>query len=458
MSFGQTDIKFDLHMSEPYAVYDFLQKISDSYPDNALKDAFAKSVYNTPENKEKISSFERLAIDYSYFFNQYPQPLKSGVMVRDLLEKNLAASKTVAEFTNKSVGLVPNETLISFAAALTHFQPVYNTVVYTPNKQAIAAQEEKLKEYITSGQFQMYLRKGLAFYNAGWDTAIPFQVNLLPSLDRNSMGARAFFNVAVCEVPLSFKDHNSLFSVIMHEIYHIAYDNQSLELKTNIRQWFDSTGSPNSQYALLLLNEVLATAMGNAYVPKQLKGKVAEDDWYDNTYITSMAKAIFPTVEAYTNAGKPIDEAFIRTYVGLYDKNFSQWNGELPHLLTYRYILADNPDDWRYIRRTYRYFSNARMGSPITVAELEKAKQMPITKVVIVSKNHREMLEMLTLQFDELQGAKLGPEAEFIHVATLKDRTRLILINRHTSTVEQLMTKYFPEQRIKVPDNTLRRQ
>ncbi|AWH83786.1 hypothetical protein HYN59_01055 [Flavobacterium album] len=447
--FGQSDVQFRLQFSEPYAVYDFLGKISDSYPDNELKSIFQQSKYNTESNIRKIAEFEQLAIDYSYFYRQYPQPLKSGVMTRDLLEKNLAVSQTLDEFRDRSVGLIPGDILFSFSGILENFLPIYHELVCLPNKDAIAIQERNLRDYLDTGRFADYFRAGLAFYGTTWDSHIPFQVNLLPSLDKDNLGARAFFNVAVCETPLGSKDHQTLFSVTMHEIYHIIYDNQSLKMKGNIQKWFNDTNSPNSQYALLLMNEVLATALGNAYVTEQLKGKIEEDDWYANRYITGMAKEIYPVVKEYIRDKKPMDEAFVKRYVGLYDEKFPQWNKELEHILTYRYIVADTSDDWKYIRRTFRYYSNSRMAAPINVTEIEKANELPITKVFIVSKDHERTLNLLKGSFDVLKNYRMDFKKEFIAVFTLPDRTKLFVINRHRSTVEELMVKYFPDKVIK---------
>ncbi len=447
--FGQTTVQFKLQLSEPYAVYDFLGKISGNYPDNDLKTVFLGSKYNTESNIRKIAEFEQLAIDYSYFYRQYPQPLKSGVMIRDLLEKNLAVSQTIDEFRNRSVGLIPSDILYTFSGILETFLPIYHELIYIPNKEAIAVQDRNLRDYIDKGMFANYFQTGLNFYGTTWDPKVPFEVNLLPSLDKDDLGARAFFNVAVCEAPLGSTDHKSLFSVAMHEIYHIVYDNQSLEMKNDIQKWFNDTNSPNSQYALLLMNEVLATALGNAYIMEQLNGKIEEDDWYANSYISGMAKEIYPTVKEYIKGKRPMDEAFVKIYVSLYDKKFPQWNKELDHIFTYRYIVADTSDDWKYIRKAFRYYSNSRMAAPINTTEIEKATELPITKIFIVSKDHEKTLNLLKGSFDVLKDKKLDFRNEFIEVFTLPDRTKLFIINRHRSTVEELMVKYFPDKVIK---------
>ncbi len=441
---AQDRIEFKLHFSEIYATYDFLTKISDNYPDNDLKTIYINSKYNTENYKKQIVNFEKVRLNYTYSYDQYPLPLKVAMMSVDLLEKNLSTSQTIQEFKNKSVGIIPNEDLISLSTTLENFQPVYHELITQPNASALEVQKSNLLNYVNSNQFSDFFHVGLSFYNTKWDKDIPFELNLLPSLDKGNLGARTFFNVAVCEASLGLKDHKTFFSVAMHEIYHIIYDNQSLEMKKNIQQWFTSTNSSNSQYALLLLNEVLATSLGNAYVMENLNGRIVEDDWYGNKYITEMSKAIYPTVRQYIENKKTIDEDFVKTYVHLYDTKFANWNNELTHLFMYRYLVADTRNDLQYFRKSFRFFSNNRASSNISLAEIEKAKDNPLTKAFIISVDHKQKLALLKNGFEELKEKKMNYKKEFIEIVTLQDRTKLFVINRHQSSVEDLMKKYFP--------------
>ncbi|MFY7825830.1 MAG: hypothetical protein ACOVQ4_01835 [Flectobacillus sp.] len=441
---AQDRVDFRIHFSEIYATYDFVTKISDNYPDNDLKTIYLNSSYNTNTNRQQIVNFEKIRLNYTYSYDQYPIPLKVSMMSVDLLEKNLVTSQTVQEFKNKSLGIIPNEDLMAFAGILEYFQQIYHELVAQPKELAINMQKKHLLYYINSGQFSDFFQIGLSFYDTKWDKSIPFELNLLPSLDTENLGARAFLNVAVCEASLGLKDHKTFFSVAMHEIYHIIYDNQSLETKRKIQQWFSNTNSPNSQYALLLLNEVLATAIGNAYIMERFNGRISENDWYGNKYITEMAKVIYPTIRQYLERKKSIDENFIRTYVDLYDTNFPNWNKELTHLLMYRYLLADARSDLQYFRKTYRFYSNNRASSSISLSEIEKAKDTPFTKVFVVSMEHEAKIALLKNSFPELKDREMDPRKEFAEVVTLLDRTKLIVINKQQSSLEELMNKYFP--------------
>lgn len=443
--FAQGDIRFNFHTSALYATYDFVIKLSDSYPDNELKALFETSAYNTGYNHKLITDFEHLKIDYNYTFRQYPATLKTGVMSRDLLERNLALSETIEEFMDRSLGIVPNEELTKMAVILESFLPVYFTLAFEPNQAAFNVQKENLLKYVIDNSFSNYFQTGLAFYGTQWDRDIPIELNLLLSSGKGNLGARAFNNSAICEVSPDLNDHITFFVVAMHEINHIIYDNQGLEMKDNIQKWFDASGSRNSQYALLLMNEVLATALSSGYAMEQETGKADEQEWYANKYISEMARAIYPVVKQYIQDRKPMDEEFIKAYITTYDTQFSQWSKELAHLFTYRYIVTGSEEDWRYFRRTYRYNSYSRFSAPITVAEIEKAKEAPVTKVFIICKNHKQILDMLKANFAELGSTNLNSKKEFIMTLPLEDKTKLFIINRHQSSTEEMMKKYFPK-------------
>ncbi|WP_129021245.1 hypothetical protein [Edaphocola flava] len=441
---SQQHIDFNVRFSELYATYDFMTKISDNYPDNELKTIFEQSAYNTASNREGLRRFEQLPIDYAYAFPQFPKPMKTGLMSRDLLERNLVLSDSLPAFLNRSIGILPANDLMIFAQLLQQFIPVYRSLILLPYKDRFALQQQSLQAYADKGILSDFLTLGLAFYNTKWDPAVPFEICVQPALEADNLGARAFLNIAVCEPPVGLKDHKSFFSVAMHEIYHIIYDNQSLDVKQNIKGWFAATNSPNRQYALLLLNEVLATALGNAYVMDSLNGTIKEDDWYANKYITAMAKEIYPVVKTYIRDKQPIDEAFVRKYVAIYDRQFPNWTKELDHLMTYRYVIADDLQDLNYINKTYRYYSYKRSGVPFSIAEADRIRQEPVTKVFIISRNHKEILAALRQQYSVLQKHAFNYKKEFIHVSILEDQTRLMIINRYASSTATLMNNWFP--------------
>jgi len=440
-------MKFKVAYAELYATYDFLSKLSDSYPDNALKSEFSKSRYNTETCRKMIRQLDTLKLDYTYYFEQYPPTLKNAFSSRSQFEKNLIDSQTITEFKTKSFGVVPNNELTDLSNIIETFVPIYNELIYQPNKASFQAQISSINSALAYNDVATIYHDVMRFYGTAWDKDIPFEVIAYPSIGKSGIGARAFLNISVIRFPLNFKSYDVLFSVMLHEIFHIGYDSQPIKMKNNMKAWFENTLSNNSQYAFLLLNEVLATAMGNGYAYEKLKGSVDTEDWYYTKYVNLLAREIYPVVCNYLAQGKTIDEEFIKTYVNLYDTKFSSWSKELDNILTYRAILCDDMDDTRYFRRNYPYSIHKTI-MEVTAKSIEELQKLPITKVIIISGDHTGKLKTIKNHFPELKDMKFNPKLEFIKTVDLEDRTKLLIISRHASSVESLMKKKFPERKL----------
>jgi hypothetical protein len=216
---------------------------------------------------------------------------------------------------------------------------------------------------------------------------------------------------------------------MIHEVFHILYDEESVDFKKRIEDAFINNPSPNSRYAYLLLNEALATSLGNGYVYGQLHGAEDTAVWYRRKYTNLIAKKIYPLVKAYIISGKALDKDFIDQYIQVFDYNFSGWLKEKDFILTDRYVIADNADNFNIIDQTYPYRSMSAYDTQVTISSIEKMKRAPITKVVIVSKSNSRELSLLKKQFKELKNWQPDSRADFSYTVFLADKTYLIILN-----------------------------
>jgi hypothetical protein len=63
--------------------------------------------------------------------------------------------------------------------------------------------------------------------------------------------------------------------------------------------------------------------------------------------------------------------------------------------------------------------------------------EVPITKVVIVSKDNKNKLQLIKQGFAELKDWKPNAKTDFTHSVFLKDKTYLIVINSVRKTTEE---------------------
>ncbi|WET47430.1 hypothetical protein PYS58_12625 [Chryseobacterium indologenes] len=248
--------------------------------------------------------------------------------------------------------------------------------------------------------------------------------------------AQAFYNNFISAVQTNLKDYTGFFSVMLHETYHILNDEQSLAVKKDIAKFFKENPSKYSNYAYQLMNEALATALGNGYVYESLNGKTDSNDWYYSPYVNLMARKIYPTVKEYVAQKKPIDKNFVDTYIKIYEENFPEWINELDHIMTYRYILSENRKDFSIIGKMYPMRSSEESETQITLLSIEKMKKTPLTKIIIISNNHKEKLELVKSQFKELEQWKFNPDQEFKYKTLLDDKSQLLIINQQQSALE----------------------
>ncbi|MFC4478368.1 hypothetical protein [Flavobacterium chungangensis] len=438
LSFGQNP-SFKIKYSEQLAVFVFLENLSDYYPDNIFKTEFQKSKYNVEKYKSLISKFDQLSISYSFRFEDFPYGSKKTMQTKDILKKNLIETDNLNDFKIRSAGMIPNKTLSDLGECISEFTPIYNELIYNPNKEKFEKQLDEIQKYSSDHEIENYFKTGLVFYDSSWDNSIPFEAAFYPLPNSKGFTASAFCNNFVSAIQTDLKSHKDLFSVMMHETYHIIYDEQSLEVKEKIDTYFKTNKSTCSNYAYQLLNEVLATVLGNGYVYAELEGKIDSGDWYSNKYINLMAKQIYPLAKEYIDQKKPIDKNFIDSYIQLYETNFPDWINELNNIMTYRYVITENEKDFKVINKMFRYRSRTEYEDQITESSIEKMKHTPLTKMVIISKDSKEKIKLLKNKFKELENWKANPDKEFVEKILLDDKSQLIIVNQKKTELETLI-------------------
>ncbi|MBK1896072.1 hypothetical protein [Chryseobacterium paridis] len=429
----------NIKFSEPLSVFIFVKKLSGHRGDNSFKSIFQKSKFNTIQYQDLIKKFDSLSLDYTFQFNDYPYGSKLPGMTEALLKKNLIAASNLSEFKLNSIGLLPNNSINELVWILSEFTPVYNQLIFEPNCKKFESQLKDISNEVIKKNISQYFTIGSIFYNSNWDYSIPFEIAFYPLPDSQGFTAEAFYNNAVCAIENNFDDYDLLISVLLHESFHMLYDEQPLKLKKEIDNYFRKNNSKYSTYAYLLLNEALATALGNGYVYENLINKADESDWYNRKYINLMAKHIYPMIKEYILQGKSIDKEFIDNYIKSYEKNNPEWINELDNIMTYRYMLSDHKKDFDILGQYFPYCSMSESEDHITDASIEKMQATPLTKIIIVSKNNTMQLGLIKRKFKELKSWNYRAEKEFVYNVMLGDKTQMYIINQINTPTEALI-------------------
>ncbi|PKP16843.1 MAG: hypothetical protein CVU07_05605, partial [Bacteroidetes bacterium HGW-Bacteroidetes-23] len=119
--------------------------------------------------------------------------------------------------------------------------------------------------------------------------------------------------------------------------------------------------------------------------------------------------------------------------------NFPNWINELENIMTYRYVISENQDDFNSIRKIFWYRSSEENDTEITENSIEKMLKTPLTKVIIISKNNKEKLNLIKKKFVELKNWNFDANKDFSYKVLLEDKSQLIVLNQKKSTIETLI-------------------
>lgn len=75
----------------------------------------------------------------------------------------------------------------------------------------------------------------------------------------------------------------------------------------------------------------------------------------------------------------------------------------------------------------------------ITTSSLERMKSKPLTKIIIISKDHQHRLALIKNTFPELKDWTYNLDKEFNHRVFLKNKTQLYIINQFQTPTGQLI-------------------
>jgi len=134
-----------------------------------------------------------------------------------------------------------------------------------------------------------------------------------------------------------------------------------------------------------------------------------------------------------------LDKSFIDNYIKIYEENFPDWINELDNIMTYRYVISEDKDDFTMINQLFRYRSRTEYDLDLSEIGIEKMQNTTLTKVILISKNSAKKIKLLKRKFAALKNWKVDTDKEFAEKMLLADKSQLIIINRKTSTLESLI-------------------
>ena len=391
LTFGPDIITFKI--SKPYCIFNFLETATNQQgTSSTLNDFIVLNTKNDTVFKRLCIEYKNIQTDYIYKREEFPENRRQNRSTKDLIDIALVNSNTLDEFKNKTIGILPNSEQQKLVNVLKQTEKIYDNLLWNNTEQKLSNQKKELELYASKSS--EIFNKFQHFYNSSWTTDIPFIVTLYPIPGkRGNSTATPHVNSLCVGVLTDETRHIERIGVVLHEMCHVLYDEQTKEFQHEIEKWFDNNKSPYKQYAYNFFDEGLATALGNGWAFKNLSGNMDTSEWYNNEYINGFAKELYPLVEDYINNHQQIDKQFIDKSIELFARKFPNSISDYGILLNRVSVYSDVENDlertdlMNIIGERFQ-LSNVNSSSPILdITSLELLKNSTQTQLVIISKN-----------------------------------------------------------------------
>jgi hypothetical protein len=149
-----------------------------------------------------------------------------------------------------------------------------------------------------------------------------------------------------------------------------------------------------------------------------------------------MAKKLLPLLRPYLSTGKPMDRALVDAYVDIYEHTFLEWLSEWGNLMTGRAVISERPEDFDLLDRKFPYRNAQKYLRDFSDESLGQLRDSRMTKLLIVSRDNAAALARIRRFFPELADWRPDPAVDFTYSVLATDKTRLIVVNLVTGSLE----------------------
>jgi hypothetical protein len=425
---------------------------------HSFKKYIDKKLGKSKEFKDLIKRYHELNLSYQLELKGYPDSRHTYTNTKDFIWTAASNATDLDDLSQRIIGYLPYEDHLEFISILKQFEPFYDELIWHKTKKQRKRIIKQLTAY-TDKIEELFLTIS-HFLGSSWSKQTPFKVMLYPiPLKQGHTTAIPKGNALIVGFLTENKqDYINRLGIIIHEMVHILYGAQPVELQNDMDKWFMQSQSDYSKLAYNYINEALATAIGNGWSYQQINGKMDTEEWYDNEYINGFAHEIYPSVTQYLDANKTIDKAFVQNSIASFGKTFPRAIDNTNILLNDFYLFANSEieSDNSFIQDSniFNYFNirSFRLYTPINEAEsYEYMATERTTKLIVIAKNNQETLNSLTKHLTTIP-KELDSNTDFIY--SYKDKpskSTIIIINiQSIEKLEQAIKTLSKEKYLKL--------
>jgi hypothetical protein len=245
-----------------------------------------------------------------------PMPLPSAHLS---IDKQLRVASLLAvtpdDFLQNLRVLLPGPDAERLRRAAVHFQPRFEAFWSSTGEAVGARFRAGLEGLFTRGDVPAILARANRFYGSPLPTGalMDFDLVVVPVATKHSSGEQVVSH-GLIEVSPDEKPEDRM-DVVCHELFHFLYGSRTQAQQAALMKRFFASGDPYAELAYALLDESVATALGQGVVlgavdPANLARRMSRDGgMYTVHSIDATAKGLLARTASDPTLGPPLDSA-----------------------------------------------------------------------------------------------------------------------------------------------------
>ncbi len=357
-----------------------LDCLSESIPHcsrETYRDLWQKQFFMTDEDQAMVKSWGELMkryhpeLELSDLKEQEITGRFEGVQLARKIRIASFQSTSMADYFNRLDLVILPKDREKFEKVVRHFYPRFEKWWKTTALPVGAKFTQQTDALLKRPDISKKLKQYAHFYQANLPDAYVVHFNLFyrPEFKEATSGEQ-IENYSVAEFLATEKPVDRI-DVIIHELCHFFYESGEGEKFVDLVKSFQAVGKPESKGAYNLLNETLATTMGNGLINKVTMDKskwesylTKPQSFYNSYAIDKAAKTTLPWLETWMNEGKTLyDPQFVETYVSNLEKTFGKELTAPKLILNEMVFIADGKFERKYRDTARKAFRASSMYS-----------------------------------------------------------------------------------------------
>jgi hypothetical protein len=422
-----TEIETRLTSSRFLGLLEFTVSASGGQADPMFRRLFEASDFAALDSE----ALRRLAdLDlgvYNYSYSGYPATHGQTVGAWTFFRMAAAKASGWSDLWDRTAGFFPNDVQRTIVQAMRDLEPAYDALLWDPYGVAVQRKADSLAVYLERHDIGSLVYRLAEFYGSAWPVELPLWIALHPFPPQRPFSAGVFGNVAVSGMSPGFDNYGIYANIVLHEASHQLFAQQPPALAHAIQTVMLESDSPTRRLAYRWLDEALATAATNGWAYKQLTGSLDAESWYNDRIIDGYARAIYPRVAEYIEAGRTIDEEFLRSALSRFETTFPEAATDPDALFPFFSLVTDAEADLNTLIgplfERYR-LRGVSMTTVFSGASLEAALSTPALTIVLLTDPTPEKHVLLR---KHLPPAMLNAPGEAVFIRDPRDHPIILL-------------------------------